>query len=90
MIVKSQLTDDQCHPEEGVYITVTDEVWKHHMTQEGVVEDDYQLRKVAKFNQYLNVLDNVLMRKHTYIYQNPYCITIIRKIGSIIKMTILL
>ncbi|KAL5019137.1 hypothetical protein ScPMuIL_004859 [Solemya velum] len=49
LIVKPQLTDDQCHPEEGVYITVTDEVWKHHMTEEGIVEDDYQLRKSIFF-----------------------------------------
>ena len=36
----------QCHPEEGVYSMVTEDIWRTHMMDDGVVEDDYQLRKV--------------------------------------------
>jgi hypothetical protein len=46
LIVRPQLTDDQCHPEEGVYSQVGDEMWKRHMTVDGQIEEDYQLRKV--------------------------------------------
>ena len=48
MIVKPQLTDDQCHPEEGVYNMVTEDIWRTHMMDDGVVEDDFQLRKVRE------------------------------------------
>ena len=47
MIVKPQLTDDQCHPEEGVYSMVTEDIWRTHMMDDGVVEDELQLRKVG-------------------------------------------
>ncbi|XP_071106682.1 TBC1 domain family member 16-like isoform X2 [Haliotis cracherodii] len=49
LIVKPQITDDQCHPEEGVYATVTEEIWRVHMNREGIIEDDYQLRKAIFF-----------------------------------------
>ncbi|XP_052071008.1 TBC1 domain family member 16-like [Mytilus californianus] len=45
LIVRPQLTDDQCHPEEGVYSMVDDEMWKRHMIVDGQIEDNYQLRK---------------------------------------------
>ncbi|KAH3860766.1 hypothetical protein DPMN_023686 [Dreissena polymorpha] len=45
MIVKPSLTEDQCHPEEGVYLTVTEDIWRTHMMDDGVIEDDYQIRK---------------------------------------------
>ncbi|CAG2216537.1 TBC1 domain family member 16 [Mytilus edulis] len=45
LIVRPQLTDDQCHPEEGVYSMVDDEMWKRHMIVDGQIEEDYQLRK---------------------------------------------
>ena len=32
MIVKPQLTDDQCHTEEGVYSIGTEDIWKTHIT----------------------------------------------------------
>lgn len=49
LIVRPQLTDDQCHPEEGVYSQVDDEMWKRHMTVDGQIEEDYQLRKHVFF-----------------------------------------
>ena len=36
----------QCLHEEGVYSIVTEDIWRTHMMDDGVVEDDYQLRKV--------------------------------------------
>ena len=45
--MKPQLTDDQCHPEEGVYSMVSEDIWRTHMMDDGVVEDDFQLRKVG-------------------------------------------
>lgn len=47
MIVKPSLTDDQCHPEEGVYSLVTEEIWRTHMMDDGIIEDDFQIRKVS-------------------------------------------
>lgn len=49
LIVRPQLTDDQCHPEEGVYSQVDDEMWKRHMNVDGQIEEDYQLRKHVFF-----------------------------------------
>ena len=47
--MKPQLTDDQCHPEEGVYSMVSEDIWRTHMMDDGVVEDDFQLRKVGNW-----------------------------------------
>ncbi|XP_052760917.1 TBC1 domain family member 16-like [Mya arenaria] len=49
MIVKPSLTEDQCHPEEGVYSRVNEDVWKTHMMDDGVIEDDYLIRKAIFF-----------------------------------------
>ncbi|XP_033757289.1 TBC1 domain family member 16-like isoform X1 [Pecten maximus] len=49
LIVRPQLTDEQCHPEEGVYSVVCDEMWKRHMTVDGIIEEDFQLRKSIFF-----------------------------------------
>lgn len=46
LIVRPQVTDEQCHPEEGIYNMVNEEEWKIHMTTEGRIVEDYQLRKV--------------------------------------------
>lgn len=46
LVVKPHLTDDQCHPEEHLFPKVTDEIWKSHMTEDGRIEDVFQLRKV--------------------------------------------
>lgn len=48
-VVRPKLPQDECHPEEGVYEMVTPEVWKQHMTEEGQITDDYQLRKAIFF-----------------------------------------
>lgn len=45
LIVRPQVTDEQCHPEEGIYNMVNEEEWKIHMTSDGRIEEDYQLRK---------------------------------------------
>ncbi|KAK6169034.1 hypothetical protein SNE40_020163 [Patella caerulea] len=49
LVMKPQVTDDQCHPEEGVYPRVTEDVWQSHMMDDGIIEDDYQLRKAVFF-----------------------------------------
>lgn len=46
LIVQPTLMDSQCHPEEGVYGLVTEEIWQQHMNIDGQIEDDFQLRKV--------------------------------------------
>lgn len=65
MIVKPSITDDQCDPEEGVYSMVTEDIWQTHLMDDGVIEDDYQIRKVGfinfgskcPVNQYLSRID---------------------------------
>ena len=47
LVVKPQITDDQCHPEEGLFSLVTEEIWKQHLVANGSIEDDFQLRKVT-------------------------------------------
>ncbi|CAE1287106.1 TBC1 domain family member 16 [Acanthosepion pharaonis] len=49
LIVQPTLMDSQCHPEEGVYGLVTDEIWQQHMNIHGQIEDDFQLRKAIFF-----------------------------------------
>ncbi|KAH9504063.1 hypothetical protein Btru_067655 [Bulinus truncatus] len=49
LVVKPHLTDDQCHPEEHLFPKVTDEIWKTHMTEDGRIEDVFQLRKAIFF-----------------------------------------
>ncbi|KAK3598747.1 hypothetical protein CHS0354_028799 [Potamilus streckersoni] len=49
MIVRPEVADDQCHPDEGVYRMVTEDIWKNHLMDDGVVEDDFQLRKAIFF-----------------------------------------
>ncbi len=45
-VIRPYLTEDQCHPEEGAYEKVNYETYKQHMTEEGQIEDDFNLRKV--------------------------------------------
>ncbi|XP_076461317.1 uncharacterized protein LOC143293874 [Babylonia areolata] len=49
LVVKPQLTNDDCHPEEGQFLTVTEDIWKEHMNSDGTVEDELQLRKAIFF-----------------------------------------
>ncbi|GAB1597558.1 TBC1 domain family member 16-like isoform X1 [Argonauta hians] len=49
LIVQPTLMDSQCHPEEGVYGLVTEEIWQQHMNIDGQIEDDFQLRKAIFF-----------------------------------------
>lgn len=53
MIVKPSLTDDQCHPEEGIYSLVTEDIWRTHMMDDGVIEDDFQIRKVSWISKHI-------------------------------------
>lgn len=50
LIVRPQITDDQCHPEEGLFETVTEDMWRTHMNEPGQIEDVFQLRKVRPFS----------------------------------------
>ena len=47
-IVQSRMKPDDCHPEEGVYDEVTEEMWWTYLNERGQIEDDYELRKVQK------------------------------------------
>ncbi|RUS89710.1 hypothetical protein EGW08_002528 [Elysia chlorotica] len=49
LVVKPQLSDDQCHPEEHLYPLVCEDFWKLHMTEDGRVEDVFELRKAIFF-----------------------------------------
>ncbi|XP_064478647.1 TBC1 domain family member 16-like isoform X2 [Ornithodoros turicata] len=46
---KPQVPDEECHPEEGIFTQVDESVWRGHMTSEGVIEDELQLRKAIFF-----------------------------------------
>lgn len=58
------MTDEQCHPEEGIYNMVNEEEWKIHMTSDGRIEEDYQLRKV----RFQSVISVHVYRKFTKQY----------------------
>ncbi|GFO16024.1 TBC1 domain family member 16, partial [Plakobranchus ocellatus] len=49
LVVKPHLSDDQCHPEEHLYPVVCEDFWKLHMTDDGRIEDVFQLRKAIFF-----------------------------------------
>nr|KAG5713742.1 hypothetical protein BaRGS_024369 [Batillaria attramentaria] len=49
LVVKPQLTNDDCHPEEGMFLTVTEDIWREHMNSDGTIEDELQLRKAIFF-----------------------------------------
>lgn len=65
------MTDEQCHPEEGIYNMVNEEEWKIHMTSDGRIEEDYQLRKV----RFQSVISVHVWRKFTknYFISYFYC-----------------
>lgn len=46
---KPQVRAEECHPEEGAFLMVDESVWRGHMTPEGVIEDELQLRKAIFF-----------------------------------------
>ena len=45
-ILQSSLKPAECHPEEGVYGELEEEMLWSYMNEKGQIEDDYQLRKV--------------------------------------------
>lgn len=49
LVVKPQLTNDDCHPEEGMFLTVSEDIWREHMNSDGTIEDELQLRKAIFF-----------------------------------------
>ncbi|GFR74313.1 TBC1 domain family member 16 [Elysia marginata] len=49
LVVKPHLSDDQCHPEEHLYPVVCEDFWKLHMTEDGRIEDVFELRKAIFF-----------------------------------------
>lgn len=69
------MTDEQCHPEEGIYNMVNEEEWKIHMTSDGRIEEDYQLRKV-RFQSVIGV----------YVWRNLPVLEIISPVISHVKM----
>ena len=47
-IIQSSLKPAECHPEEGIYGEVDEEMLWSYMNEKGQIEDDYQLRKVGR------------------------------------------
>ena len=47
-VIRPHLPNRHCHPEEGAYDKVNEVTWKQHMNAQGVIEDDFHLRKVTK------------------------------------------
>lgn len=76
MIVKPSLTEDQCHPEEGVYSMVTEDIWRTHMMDDGIIEDDYQLRKVTmkifSYDVCVNVFYSQSLVKLKYVSRSVF------------------
>ena len=58
LVVKPQLTNDDCHPEEGAFLTVSEDIWREHMNSDGTIEDELQLRKVGHFKGVLSLLSS--------------------------------
>lgn len=46
---KPNVSAEECHPEEGAFATVDEDVWREHMNDDGAIEDDFQLRKAIFF-----------------------------------------
>ena len=55
-----------CHPEEGVYDEVSEEMWWSYLNERGQVEDNYELRKVtptSSLNRSFDVKLGILLGK---------------------------
>lgn len=48
-IIQSGLKAKDCHPEEGIYGPVNEEIWKSYVNERGQVEEPYALRKAIFF-----------------------------------------
>ncbi|XP_071796774.1 TBC1 domain family member 16-like [Asterias amurensis] len=48
-ILQSRMKLSDCHPEEGVYDEVSEEMWWSYLNERGQVEDNYELRKAIFF-----------------------------------------
>ncbi|PRD35194.1 UNVERIFIED_CONTAM: TBC1 domain family member 16 [Trichonephila clavipes] len=48
-VCRPELSAAECHPEEGIYSTVDELRWRSFMSQDGVIEDELQLRKEIFF-----------------------------------------
>ncbi|XP_035210188.1 TBC1 domain family member 16-like isoform X2 [Stegodyphus dumicola] len=48
-VSRPEISAAECHPEEGIYSTVDEQRWRSFMSEEGIVEDELQLRKEIFF-----------------------------------------
>ncbi|GBM29361.1 TBC1 domain family member 16 [Araneus ventricosus] len=48
-VCRPEVSAAECHPEEGIYSTVDEQRWRSFMSEDGVVEDEFQLRKEIFF-----------------------------------------
>lgn len=48
-IIQSGLRAKDCHPEEGIYGVVNEEIWRSYVNEKGQVEEPYSLRKAIFF-----------------------------------------
>lgn len=45
-VCRPEVSAAECHPEEGIYTMVDEQRWRIFMSEDGVIEDELQLRKV--------------------------------------------
>ncbi|CAL1288438.1 unnamed protein product [Larinioides sclopetarius] len=48
-VCRPEVSAAECHPEEGIYSTIDEQRWRSFMSEDGVVEDELQLRKEIFF-----------------------------------------
>ncbi|KAF8782318.1 TBC1 domain family member 16 like protein [Argiope bruennichi] len=48
-VCRPEVSAAECHPEEGIYSIVDEQRWRSFMSEDGVVEDELQLRKEIFF-----------------------------------------
>ena len=45
-VCRPEISAAECHPEEGIYSMVDEQRWRTFMSEDGIIEDELQLRKV--------------------------------------------
>lgn len=53
-IIQSGLKAKDCHPEEGIYGVINEEIWRSYVNEKGQIEEPYALRKVKFCNNFFS------------------------------------
>ncbi|XP_054724243.1 TBC1 domain family member 16-like [Uloborus diversus] len=48
-VCRPELSAAECHPEEGIYTIIEEQRWREFLSEDGVIEDELQLRKEIFF-----------------------------------------